>query len=108
MSARETSKCFQGLPKKWYQSKDNLQKCFRQYKNSGNNHNALVNHSLIPMSKHPNSTAPHTVELILMLKAQTNFAQLSLSSLLAAKYNIKLTEKTIYKYLKAFNNYSIL
>jgi transposase InsO family protein len=78
-------------------------KWLKRYKTSGNDPNALVNHSRKPRNKHPNSTAPQTVELILKLKAQTNFGQKRLRSLLAAKYNIKLAEKTIYKYLKAFN-----
>jgi transposase InsO family protein len=78
-------------------------KWLNRYKVAGGDVNALIDRSRKPLNSHPNSTPVEVVDLILKLKAQTNLGQKRLRSLLASEHKIKISEKTVYKHLKAHN-----
>jgi transposase len=84
-------------------SRKTFYKWFKRYKHSGGDNSSLSDQSRRP-HRFPRSTPESCVLLLKQLKEQTGFGQRRLKVHLEAKYNITLSERTIWKILKRIDD----
>jgi transposase len=91
-SAQEVCKRF-GISRKTFY------KWLKRFRESSGSSTSLGDRSRRP-HHFPRATPPEEVELLKQAKAQTGFGQRRLRVYMAQKYNINLSERTIWKILK--------
>jgi transposase len=91
-SAQEVCKRFSISRKTFY-------KWLKRFRESSGSSTSLGDRSRRP-HHFPRATPPEEVELLKQAKAQTGFGQRRLRVYMAQKYNINLSERTIWKILK--------
>jgi transposase len=82
-------------------SRKTFYKWLKRYKQSGGDAGSLSDQSRRP-HRFPRATPESSVILLKQLKEQTGFGQRRLKVHLREKYNINLSERTIWKILKRF------
>jgi|GEM_PF-3271521 len=84
-------------------SRKTFYKWLKRYKHSGRDSTSLSDQSRRP-HRFPRATPESSVLLLKRLKEQTGFGQRRLKAYLQAKYNISLSERTIWKILKRIDD----
>lgn len=85
--------------KKFGISRKTFYKWLKRYKNSENNTTSLIDRSRRPHN-FPKATPDSIVQILLKEKVETGFGQRRLREILSKKYNISLSERTIWKILR--------
>jgi transposase len=80
-------------------SRKTFYKWLKRYRQSGENAGSLSDMSRRP-HRFPRATPESSVQLLKRLKDQTGYGQRRLKTYLQEKYNISLSERTIWKILK--------
>lgn len=83
-------------------SRKTFYKWLKRYQSSSGDSRSLVDRSRRP-NRFPRATPETSIQLIKKAKEETGFGQRRLKAYLADKYNINLSERTIWKLLKKHN-----
>jgi transposase len=83
-------------------SRKTFYKWLKRYKETGGDSGSLTDRSRRP-HRFPRATPESKIEILKMAKAQTGYGQRRLRAYLEQKYNISLSERTIWKILKREN-----
>jgi transposase len=89
----------QAVCRKFGISRKTFYKWLRRYQDSNGNTSSLTDRSRRP-HHFPRATPPENIQLLYRLREQTGFGQRRLRAYLEEKYNITLSERTIWKILK--------
>jgi transposase len=80
-------------------SRKTFYKWYKRYKNSGGSPDSLTDRSRKPHHS-PRATSADNVQLLKMVKEETGFGQRRLRTYLEQKYQVRISERTIWKILK--------
>jgi transposase len=86
-------------------SKKTFYKWLKRFKESGGDMNSLADRSRRP-HRFPNSTPEAVVLLLRQARTETGFGQRRLKAYMARTHNITISERTIWKILKKFEDQS--
>ena len=89
----------QAVCRKFGISRKTFYKWLKRYKSSSGDTSSLFDHSRRP-HRFPRATPESSVKLLRQLKEETGYGQRRLKAYLQEKYNISISERTIWKILK--------
>ena len=87
-------------------SKKTFYKWLKRFKESGEDFGSLADRSRRP-HRFPNSTPEAVVTLLRQARTETGYGQRRLKTYMAQTHNITISERTIWKILKRFENQSL-
>jgi transposase len=99
MMMYEETRSAQAVCGKFGISRKTFYKWLKRYKETGGDSGSLTDRSRRP-HRFPRATPESKIEILKMAKAQTGYGQRRLRAYLEQKYNISLSERTIWKILK--------